>query len=70
MARALGRRAIISRGWADLSLVDNEPDSLTSALEHTRQPSVTARSQSIATAMRRDGAQTAAQHLITDAFVS
>jgi vancomycin aglycone glucosyltransferase len=28
-ARALGRRAILSRGWADLSLVDNEPDCLT-----------------------------------------
>ncbi len=27
-ARALGRRAIISRGWADLSLADNEPDCL------------------------------------------
>jgi vancomycin aglycone glucosyltransferase len=27
-ARALGRRAIISRGWADLSLVDNEADCL------------------------------------------
>ena len=27
-ARALGRRAIVSRGWADLSLVDNEPDGL------------------------------------------
>ncbi|MDT7566174.1 MAG: vancomycin aglycone glucosyltransferase [Pseudonocardiales bacterium] len=25
-ARALGRRAIISRGWADLSLTDDEPD--------------------------------------------
>jgi vancomycin aglycone glucosyltransferase len=25
-ARALGLRAIVSRGWADLSLVDNEPD--------------------------------------------
>ena len=25
-ARALGRRAIVSRGWADLSLPDNEPD--------------------------------------------
>jgi vancomycin aglycone glucosyltransferase len=24
-ARALGRRAIVSRGWADLSLADNEP---------------------------------------------
>lgn len=27
-ARALGRRAIVSRGWADLSLVDKEPDCL------------------------------------------
>ena len=27
-ARALGRRAIVSRGWADLSVVDNEPDCL------------------------------------------
>jgi vancomycin aglycone glucosyltransferase len=27
-ARALGRRAIVSRGWADLSLVDNGPDCL------------------------------------------
>lgn len=27
-ARSLGRRAIISRGWADLSRVDNEPDCL------------------------------------------
>lgn len=28
-ARAMiGRRAIIARGWADLSLVDNEPDCL------------------------------------------
>ena len=27
-ARALGRRAIVSRGWADLSLVDDEPDCL------------------------------------------
>lgn len=27
-ARALGRRAIVYRGWADLSLVDNEPDCL------------------------------------------
>jgi len=25
-ARALGRRAILLRGWADLTLVDNEPD--------------------------------------------
>jgi vancomycin aglycone glucosyltransferase len=27
-ARALGRRAIVSRGWADLALLDNEPDCL------------------------------------------
>jgi vancomycin aglycone glucosyltransferase len=27
-ARALGRRAIVSRGWADLSLIDDEPDCL------------------------------------------
>ena len=137
-ARTLGRRAIVSRGWADLSLVDNEPDclaigevnlqalfkrvaavvhhggawtttaaalagvpqvvvprmydqhywaqrihhlgigtahapgtpttdSLTSALEHTLQPDVTARAQSIATSVRSDGAQAAAQRLITAA---
>ena len=28
-ARSLGRRAIVSRGWADLSLVDDAPDCLT-----------------------------------------
>jgi vancomycin aglycone glucosyltransferase len=27
-ARALGRRAIVLRGWADLSLIDDEPDCL------------------------------------------
>ena len=27
-ARAVGRRAIVSRGWAELSLVDDEPDCL------------------------------------------
>jgi vancomycin aglycone glucosyltransferase len=27
-ARAVGRRAIVLRGWADLSLLDNEPDCL------------------------------------------
>jgi vancomycin aglycone glucosyltransferase len=135
-ARALGRRAIILRGWADLSLIDNEPDcltigevnhqalfkrvaavvhhggagtttaatragapqvvipqhydqhywaqrvqhlgigiahtfdpptadSLTSALEHVLQPDVTARAHSIATTVRSDGTQVAAQHLIT-----
>ncbi len=137
-ARALGRRAIILRGWADLSLVDDEPDclaiseanyqvlfkrvsavvhhggagtttaaaragapqvvipqhydqhywaqrvqqlgigtmhtpatpttdSLTSARERTLQPDVAARAQSIAAAVRSDGAQVAAQHLITAA---
>jgi vancomycin aglycone glucosyltransferase len=134
-ARALGRRAIVSRGWADLSVVDNEPDclaigevnqqalfklvaavvhhggagtttaaalagtpqvvipqiydqhywaqrtdhlgigtahapgtpttdSLTSALEHTLQPDVAACARSIAAAVRRDGAQAAAQALM------
>ncbi len=135
-ARALGRRAIILRGWADLSLVDDEPDclaiseanyealfervtavvhhggagtttaaaragapqvvipqhydqhywaqrvqqlgigtmhapptpttdSLTSVLERTLQPDVTARAQSIATAVRSDGAHIAAWRLTT-----
>ena len=135
-ARALGRRAIMSRGWADLSLVDNDPDclaidevnqqtlfkrvaavvhhggagttttaalagapqvvipqiydqhywaqrihdlgigtahapgiptteSLTGALQHTLQPDVAARAQSIATAVRRDGAQAAARRLMS-----
>jgi vancomycin aglycone glucosyltransferase len=135
-ARALGRRAIVSRGWADLSPADNEPDclaigevnlqalfkrvavvvhhggagtttlaalagapqvvipqvydqhywaqrihdlgigtahapgtpttdSLTGALEHTLQPDVAARAQSLATAVRRDGALAAAQRLIS-----
>jgi vancomycin aglycone glucosyltransferase len=135
-ARALGRRAIVSRGWAELSLADNEPDclaigesnllalfkrvaavvhhggagtttlaalagapqvvipqkydqhywaqriqllgigtahapgspstdSLTSALLQILQPSVAARARSIATAVRSEGAQTAAQRLIT-----
>ena len=137
-ARALGRRALISRGWADLSLADNEPDclaigevnqqalfkrvaavvhhggagtttaaalagapqvvvpqmfdqhywaqriqhlgigtahspgapttdSLTITLKRTLQPDVTARAQSIAAGMCRDGAQVAAQCLITAA---
>ncbi len=137
-ARALGRRAIVSRGWADLSLVDDEPDtlaigevnqqalfkrvaavvhhggagtttaaaragapqvvipqmydqhywaqrihhlgigtthtpgtptgdSLTSALERTLQPDVAARAQSMAAAVRSDGAQAAAQRLIAAA---
>lgn len=137
-ARALGRRAILSRGWADLSLVDNAPDclaigevnvqalfkrvaaivhhggagtttaaalagtpqvvipqvydqhywaqrihdlgigtahasgapttdSLTGALEHALQPDVVARARSIATRVRSDGAQAAAQSLISGA---
>jgi vancomycin aglycone glucosyltransferase len=40
-------------------------DSLTSALAHSLQPEVVARAQSIATAVRSDGAQTAAQRLIS-----
>jgi vancomycin aglycone glucosyltransferase len=134
-ARAHGRRAIVSRGWADLSLEDDGPDclligevnqqalfkrvaavvhhggagtttaaalagapqvaipqhydqyywaqrihdlgigaahapgtpttdSLASALEHTLQPGLAARAQSIATAVRSDGAHVAAQRLI------
>ena len=134
-ARALGHRVIVSRGWADLSLVDNEPDciaigevnqqvlfkrvaavvhhggagtttaaaragapqvvipqmydqsywaqrvhhlgigaahapgapttdSLTSALQHARKPDVAARAQSIAAAVRSDGAEAAARRLV------
>jgi vancomycin aglycone glucosyltransferase len=137
-ARALNRRALVSRGWADLSLVDQETDclaigevnlralfkrvaavvhhggagtttpaalagapqviipqkydqhywaqriqrlgvgtahppgtptadSLTTALAHALQPDVTARAQSIASAVRSDGTQTAAQRLIAAA---
>ena len=40
-------------------------DSLTSALKHALEPGVAARAQSIATAVRRDGALTAAQRLIS-----
>ena len=135
-ARALGRRAIVSRGWADLSLVDDEPDclaigdvnqqalftrvaavvhhggagtttvaalagapqvvvpqlydqhywaerirhlgigtafpagtptteSLTNALGATLQSEVAVRARSVATAVRRDGAQAAARRLMT-----
>jgi vancomycin aglycone glucosyltransferase len=140
-ARALGRRAIVSRGWADLSLVDDEPDclaigevnqqvlfkrvaavvhhggagtttaaaragapqvvipqvydqhywaqrvhhlgigaahapstpttdSLTSALRHARKPDVVARAQSLAAAVRSDGAQAAARRLMAAALQS
>jgi vancomycin aglycone glucosyltransferase len=134
-ARALGRRAIVSRGWFDASLVDNEADclsigeanvhalfsrvaavvhhggagtttaaalagapqvvipdhydqhywaqrvhalgigtahaagapktdSLTRALERTLRPDVAARARSVATVVRRDGTQVAAERLI------
>lgn len=134
-ARALGRRAIVHRGWADLALLDDEPDclsigevnqqalfkrvaaavhhggagtttaatragapqvvipqlfdqhyfarriqdlgigtahppvvpttdSLIAALSHALQPDVAPRAQSIAAAVRSDGAQAAAQRLI------
>jgi hypothetical protein len=36
-ARALGRRAIVSRGWADLSLVDDEPTAWPSARSTSRR---------------------------------
>jgi len=135
-ARALGRRALVSSGWAELLLADNQPDclaigesnllalfkrvaavvhhggagtttlaalagapqvvipqkydqhywaqriqllglgvahtpgspstdSLTGALKQSLQPSVAPRARSIATAVRSDGAQKAAQRLIT-----
>ncbi len=41
-------------------------DSLASALEHALQPEMAARAQSIATAVRRDGAQAAAQLIAAD----
>jgi vancomycin aglycone glucosyltransferase len=135
-ARAIGRRAIVSRGWADLSLVDDAPDclaigevnlqalfsrvaavvhhggagttttaalvgapqvvipqvydqhywarrvqhlglgsahaagkpttkTLTEALSRACQPDVAARAESIAAAVRRDGARAAAECLIS-----
>ena len=135
-ARALGRRAIVLRGWADLALVDDEPDcllidevnqhalfrrvaavvhhggagtttaaaragapqviipqhydqhywaqridqlgigsahapgspttdSLTRALKRALQPDVAARARAIAPAVRDDGAQIAAQRLVS-----
>ncbi len=134
-ARALGRRAIVSRGWFDVSLIENDADclsigevnvhalfsrvaaivhhggagtttaaalagtpqvvipdhydqhywaqrvdilgigaahtpgaptidSLTSALEQTLRPEITARARSMAAAVRRDGTQIAAERLI------
>jgi vancomycin aglycone glucosyltransferase len=135
-ARALGRRAIVSRGWADLSIMGSEPDclaigevnqqalfkrvaavvhhggagtttasalagapqlvipqmydqhywarrvgalgigtahapgapttdSLRGALEQTLQPDVAGRAQSVAAAVRLDGAQAAAERLMS-----
>jgi vancomycin aglycone glucosyltransferase len=135
-ARALGRRSIVSRGWADLTVIDSAPDclsigevnqqtlfkrvaavvhhggagttttaaaagtaqvvipqmydqhywaarvqelgigtahapgkptidSLTAALEHALRPDVAVRAKSVATSVRRDGARTAAERLIS-----
>jgi vancomycin aglycone glucosyltransferase len=135
-ARALGRRAIVFRGWADLALIDEQPDclaigevnhqalfqrvaavvhhggagttmtaalagaphvvipqsydqhywaqrieclgigtahapaaptaaSLTSALQGALRPEVAARARSVATAVRRDGAQLAAKRALS-----
>lgn len=140
-AGALGRRVIVSQGWAELSVVDDEPDclvigeanlqalfkrvaaavhhggagtttlaalagipqvihpqmydqyywagrvhqlgigtahilgtptigSLTDALKHTLQPDVTAKAQSIAATMRTNGAQVAAQRLMSFSLTS
>ena len=70
-ARVLGRRAIVSRGWDDLSLLNSTAhpsatataDSLTNAVERTLRPQVAVRAASVAAAVRRDGAQVAAQLL-------
>jgi vancomycin aglycone glucosyltransferase len=52
-ARALGRRAILLRGWADLSLVDNEPDCL--AIGEVNQQALF---QRVAAAVHHGGAGT------------
>jgi hypothetical protein len=97
VARALGRRAIVSAGWADCPLwmmdltacpsprsismplfprvaavvhhggagtTTTTIDSLTAALKDALQPDVAAHAQSLATAVRTDGATTAAQHVM------
>ncbi len=52
-ARALGRRAIVSRGWADLSLVDDVPDCL--SIGEVNQQALFAR---VAAAVHHGGAGT------------
>lgn len=52
-ARALGRRAILLRGWADLSLLDNEPDCL--AIGEVNQQALF---QRVAAAVHHGGAGT------------
>jgi len=51
-ARALGRRAIVSRGWADLSLVDNESDCLAIGEVNSTRPSSSGSPPSSITAAR------------------
>jgi vancomycin aglycone glucosyltransferase len=52
-ARALGRRAIVARGWADLSLVDDQPDCL--AVDEVNQQRLFAR---VAAVVHHGGAGT------------
>ena len=52
-ARALGRRAIVSRGWADLELVDDAPDCI--AIGEVNQQALFAR---VAAAVHHGGAGT------------
>ena len=52
-ARALGRRAIVARGWADLSLVDDEPDCL--AIDEVNQQALFTR---VAAVVHHGGAGT------------
>jgi len=54
-ARTVGRRAILLRGWADLSLVDNEPDCL--AIEEVNQQALFKR---VAAVVHHGGAGTTA----------
>jgi vancomycin aglycone glucosyltransferase len=77
-ARALGRRAIISRHYfarrvRELGIGTAHPpavpttDSLTATLSRTLQPEVAARAKPVADAVRTDGAQVAARRLMTAA---
>ncbi|MBW8879313.1 MAG: hypothetical protein JF614_30615 [Acidobacteria bacterium] len=61
-ARALGRRAIVSRGWADLSLVDDEPDCL--AIGEVNQQALFGR---VAAAVHHGGAGTTTAAALADA---